>query len=326
MKGREVVSRVLAALVTLLVLSVVRFFATELLPGDAVGVAAGNDATEAERAEIRERLGLDQPAMSRYLEWLTQLLRGDLGRSLSSGRAVGDMLSSRFGYSLVLILLAAAAVVVLAVVLGLAAGMRVDSRLDRLLSAGTVTLIAVPEFLLASALLMVLAQHWRLLPAVSMVPPGDAPWAHPDLLVLPVTSLVLGGLGVATRLVRAATAAVADSPAVEQARLDGESGWALAVWYVLPAAAGPAVQGMAVMVSGLLGGSLVVEALFNYPGVGAELARAVAYRDVPVVQGFGLALAAAVLVVLFLGDLLGRLLDVRSRPGTRRDPIAGGAP
>ncbi|ARQ71519.1 ABC transporter permease [Streptomyces marincola] len=322
MTWRDVALRGLVAVGTLLVLSAVIFFSTDVLPGDAAGIIAGQDATERERAEIRERLGLDRPAVVRYLEWLGNAATGDLGRSAAAGRPVAEVLAERLGNSVLLVAVAAAVVAVPALVLGLAAGLRAGRPLDRALSSLTVVLLALPEFLLATGLVVLLAQHWSLFPAVSMVPAGDAPWQHPDLLVLPVASLVLGGLGVATRLVRAAAASAAEHPAVEQARLDGESGARLAWSYVLPAAAGPALQGFTVMVAGLLGGSLVVETLFAYPGIGHEVAQAVTYRDTAMVQGLGLALAGAVLLVLLAGDVLARALDPRSRPARRGGWVA----
>nr|WP_275942236.1 ABC transporter permease [Streptomyces spiramenti] len=304
--------RVGTALATMALLSAALFLATDALPGDAAGTAAGADATAGERAELRERLGLDRPVVERYLAWLGDSLTGDLGRSAAAGRPVGEMLASRFGSSVLLVATAVACIAVAATVLGLLAGLRSGRPVDRLVSSGTVTLLALPEFLLATALLAVFAHGAGLLPAVSLIPLGDSPWQHPQALVLPVASLFLAGVGIATRLLRAAVATAAESPAVEQARLSGERGPRLAWSYVLPAAA-PAVQGLAVTTAGLLGGSLVVETLFNYPGVGSELARAVAYRDTAVVQGFGLALAGTALLVLLLGDLVSGLLDVRSR-------------
>ncbi|WP_129843464.1 ABC transporter permease [Streptomyces sp. RFCAC02] len=324
MSPRDAAARCLGAAATLLVLSAVLFIATDLLPGDAAGVAAGADATDRERAGIRERLGLDRPLPARYLAWLGRALRGDLGTSAAGGRPVAGVVADRFGNSVLLVVIAVAVIAVLATVLGLTAGLRAGRPVDRLLSSATVTLVALPEFLLATALLVLFAQHWRLFPAVSLLAPGESPLDRPELLVLPVASLVLGGVGTATRLLRAAAVTVCEGPAVEQARLDGVRGLPLALAYVLPAASGPAVQGLAVLASGLLGGGVVVESLFNYPGIGSELARAVAYRDTAMVQGIGLTLAASVLAVLLAGDLLSRLLDVRTRPAARRR-AAGGA-
>lgn len=310
---RFLLARVATALATLALLSAALFLATDALPGDAAGAAAGTDATDEERAELRERLGLDRPVVERYLAWLGASLTGDLGRSAAAGRPVGEMLASRFGSSVLLVVTAVACIAVAATALGLLAGLRSGRPVDRLVSSATVTLLALPEFLLATVLLAVFAHGAGLLPAVSLIPLGDSPWQHPQALVLPVASLFLAGVGIATRLLRAAVATAAESPAVEQARLSGARGPRLAWSYVLPAAAAPAVQGLAVTTAGLLGGSLVVETLFDYPGVGSELARAVAYRDTAVVQGFGLALAGTALLVLLLGDLVSGLLDVRSR-------------
>ncbi|WP_052666013.1 ABC transporter permease [Nitriliruptor alkaliphilus] len=300
-------ARVATALVTLAALSAVVFWTTEVLPGDAVGVISGQDATEAEREAVRLALGLDRPPLERYGRWVAGLPRGDLGTSLVSGEEVASLVTSRFAASVAVLLPATGLMAVLAGALGTAAGLRPGSRLDRLLSGTTLGMIGTPDFLIATGLLVVFTVWWPVLPAVAIVPIGDALWQHPRLVALPAVALALGGFGASMRLLRASVAQAASTPFAEFARLNGVRG-ARYVWTIVSNALGPAIQAFAVMTAGLLGGAIVVETLFNVPGLGYELTRAVGNRDVPLVQGLSLVLGAATLTILLAGDLTARLL------------------
>lgn len=313
---RFLIGRLLGAALVLGVLSVLIFSATEVLPGDAAGTLAGTDATVAERAAIRAELGLDRPAVERYREWAGAALRGDLGTAFVGGRPVTGVLADRLPNSLLLAGLALGVMVPVGIVLGLLAGLRAGRTADRVVSTAALVAVGVPEFLTAAVLVAVLAVGLGLVPEVSLVPLGGSPLDAPEILVLPVLSLIAVGLALATRLIRASAADVAASPYVEAARLNGVRGARLAVRHVLPNAVGPAVQVFAVLVGGLIGGAVVVETIFNYPGAGYELQQAVARRDVPVVQGVTLVLCAAALLALLLGDVVRRLID----------PSAGAAP
>lgn len=304
--------RVAAAVTTLTVLSAVVFWATEVLPGDAVGTASGPNATDAERAALRTSLGLDRPAHERYLDWIGGAVRGDLGASLLTGRGIDEIVADRLAASLTVLIPATVLILALAGALGVAAGLRVGGRLDRALSAVTLGLVGSSDFLLATGLLVVFTAWWPVLPAVALVPAGDDLWQHPDLVALPALALALGGFGATMRLLRASVAQTAATGFAEFARLNGVRGPRY-LWTVVSNAAAPALHGLAVMLAGLLGGSVVVETLFNVPGIGYELTRAVAERDVPLVQGLSLVLGAATLTILLAGDLLAALLD-RHRP------------
>ncbi|MGO2110606.1 MAG: ABC transporter permease [Pseudoclavibacter sp.] len=308
---RWAAARVAAAIATLAVLSFAVFWATEVLPGDAVGVVSGANATDAEREAVRIALGLDRPPLERFGAWLAGLLHGDFGTSLVSGRDVGDVLASRLSASLAVMVPAAVGILLLAGALGTAAGLHPGGRLDRALSAVSLGLTSVPDFLVATGLMLVLAVWVPLLPAVAIVPSGDALWQHPELVALPAIALALGGFGPTMRMLRASVAQTVATPYAEFARLNGVTGLAYARTVAVNAA-GPAVHAFAVMVAGLLGGGIVVETLFNVPGLGAELTSAVALRDVPLVQGLSVVLSAAVLVILLAGDLVSRLLRTRT--------------
>ncbi|WJK36340.1 ABC transporter permease [Solwaraspora sp. WMMA2065] len=308
-----VARRTAAAVLVLAVLSVLIFTVTEVLPGDAVGVVAGADATTTDREELRRELGLDVDPVQRYVDWATAALRGDLGTGYVGRREVTEVLVDRLPNSLLLTTLAMALAVPLAVAVGLVAGMRAGRRTDRLLSTATLVAVGVPEFLVAALLVAVFAAGLGLLPEVSLVPLGGRPWDEPRILVLPVAALAVAALAAAARLLRASVAEIASAPYIEAARLRGVTGFRLAVRHVLPNAVAPAVQVTAVMFAGLIGGAVVVETLFNYPGIGYELQQAVANRDVPMVQGLALATCATALVLLLLGDLAQLALNPASR-------------
>lgn len=304
--------RVAGAVATLAILSVVVFWATEVLPGDAVGVMSGPDATDAERAAVRTALGLDRSAAERYLDWIGGVLRGDLGSSLVSGRAVADIVTVGLGTSLAVLVPAVVLIAVLAGVLGAVAGLREGGWLDRVLSGTTLGLVGTPDFIIATALLAVFTAWWPVLPSVAIIPIGQSLWTMPELVVLPALALALGGFGATMRLLRASVAQAARAPFAEFARLNGIRGPRY-VWAVTSNALGPAVHGLAVMTAGLLGGAIVVETLFNVPGLGHELTGAVANRDVPLVQGVSLVLGAVTLSILLAGDLAARLLRRHGR-------------
>ena len=298
--------RVAIAVATLFLLSVTVFVATEVLPGDAVGIVSGPQATDAERAEVRTRLGLDRPAPQRYLAWMRGALTGDLGTSLVSGREVSDILLSRVEAGSAVFVPAAVLLTLLAGGLGTLAGINVGRWLDRILSSSAVGFIAVPDFLLATGLLLLFTVWWPVLPSVAIVPIGESLWSYPDLIALPALALALGGFGVAMRLLRASVAQATEAPFAEFARLNGVGGLRY-VRIVVGNASGPAIQALSIMLAGLLGGAVVVETLFNVPSLGQELTQAVASRDVPLVQGLGLVLGGATLTILLIGDIIARV-------------------
>jgi peptide/nickel transport system permease protein len=304
-----IVRRIAGAIVVLAALSALIFAATEVLPGDAAGVLAGADSSRADRDSLRQELGLDAGLADRYKTWVTAAARGDLGTGYVGHREVAAVLADRLPNSLVLAALAMALAVPVAVAVGLAAGLRGGRRTDRVISTAMLVTAGIPEFLVAVLLVAVFAAGFGLLPEVSLVPLGARPWQAPAVLVLPTAALAVTALAVAARIVRSSVADIATAPYIEAARLRGVSGLRLAVRHVLPNALGPAVQVVTVMFAGLVGGAVVVEALFNYPGVGFELQQAVANRDVPMVQGLALALSATTLVVLLVGDIAHLLLN-----------------
>ncbi|MET9145416.1 MULTISPECIES: ABC transporter permease [unclassified Streptomyces] len=306
--------RLAGAAALLVLLSAVIFAATAVLPGDAVSAVAGADASEARRADVRAGLGLDRPAAERYADWLAGAVEGDLGRGFVGGRPVTEVLSARLPNSLLLAGLTLAVTAPLATLLGLWTGLR-GGAADRFVSTAAQILAALPEFVVATLLAAVLAVWLEILPRVSVIPLGGTPLDVPHALILPVLTLSAVGLAVATRLLRVCVADVAAGPYCEAARLNGVRGVRLAVRHVLPNAAGPAVQALTLTTGALVGSAVVVENVFDYPGIGRELQLAVAARDIPMVQGISTALAGVLLMVLLAGDICARLLGAREGHG-----------
>lgn len=284
---RAVAVRLLVAAGLLVLLSVVVFVGVDLLPGDPVTARLGAQGPEVV-AEARTALGLDRPLAERYVGWLAGLARGDLGTS-ASGRPVTDMLSERLGNSVLLAGLAAAVLVPVSLLLGVFAGLRRGRVGDRVISTGLLLVVSIPEFVLAGGL----------------------------VLVLPTLSLVLVSAGYAGRVIRAATAAASRAPHVEFLRLNGIAPATVLRTAMLPAVLPAAVQVWLVSVVGLVGGAVLVERVFGYPGVGELLITAVRTGDLPVVQALAMLLGGAILLALLVADLGVRALTPALRTAIR---------
>lgn len=287
------------------------FALTEALPGDAA-VALAGDRPDPERiAAIREAMHLDRPAHERLAAWAGGLLHGDFGRSLVTGRPVSGYLAEGLGPTLLLAALTVVLLVPVAVGLGVLAARREGGRADRLISSLTLGVYAVPEFAFGVLLVFVFALRLGWLPPTAVGYGADLA-AHPAALVLPVAVLLARPVCSLSRLVRAGMIDALASPYVAQARRYGIGAARIRYAHALPNAVAPATQQLARTVDWLLGGVIVVEALFVIPGLGTVLLNAVAARDIPVVQGLAV-LFGVVTVVLNLGaDLVTHRLAPRT--------------
>lgn len=290
--------RALLAVVQLAVLSVLVFVLTSLLPGDAADLRFTETLTPEQVARLRAELGLDQPAPERFVHWLGNVLTGDLGTSLISGGPVADIVRSSIGATLVLTLATLAVVVPLAVALGIVMGTRENGRIDRAITSVTLALSAIPDFVIAVVLVAVFSIRLGWLPATWIG--GDLP----ALLVLPVAVLFGRTVCLLSRQVRAGTINALHAEYVVQARRLGVPRRQLLLRHVLPNAAVPGVQELARTGDTLLGGVLVVEAIFAIPGFATALVDGVETRDIPTVQGLTLVLAVAALLINLAADLV----------------------
>ncbi|MBZ4320450.1 ABC transporter permease [Streptomyces huiliensis] len=303
--GRRVVT-VLTVLVhralLLAVLLAVVFAAVELLPGDAATATAERGESAAGIAGRRALLGLDRPVAERFADWMAGLPTGDLGTS-ARGEPVAGLLARPFPDTLLLGGLALLVTFLASLALGGWAALRPGGRTDRAVSGGATAVLALPEFVVAVALVLVFAQWLEWLPAVTLAG-GDGGPESWRMLVLPVVALAVPQIGWNTRIVRAALADEARAPHVEAAVLDGLPGHRVLLRHVLPGALPAIAAGLATSTGMLLGGAVVVETVFNHPGLGTVLAGAVSDRDGPVIAGVVAVAGAVVTGVLLLADLV----------------------
>lgn len=301
---RGLIARRVAVTVLLLwVVSLLVFAATQVLPGDTASAILGKTATPESLAQLRAQLGLNEPVTTQYLDWLGGLLHGDLGRSLAAGIPVGDLIGDRVGATLTLAGVTLVLLVPLALLLGVLSGMKRDGKLDQVVSWVTLAGVAVPEFVTGTLLALLLATWLGWLPAVSLIPPGENPLAHPQYLVLPVLTLLIAGLGSTVRLVRVGVAEAAESRYTEMARLSGIPERRVVRRWVVPNALAAGVQVIALTAQWLVGGIVIVETVFQYPGVGQTLVQSVQSQDIPVVQAVALVIAAIYVLINLLADI-----------------------
>lgn len=305
-------------LLTAWVISLVVFVATQALPSDPARVILGPEAPLESILTLRQQLGLDRPILIQYLAWLAQILRGDLGISLDSAQPVAELLFIRFGNTLALLLGVLLLVVPLALIIGVGLALRRDSRLDRWGLATLIVLKATPGYLVAIGLVLLFSMpHFDLLPAVSLIDPDRPLWRQLHYLALPVLALSLSALPYLARLVRASMIETLESDYVGAARLRGLSERRLVWCHTLPNALVPAIQGVALTLRVLIGGALLAEVVFSYPGIGTLLNSAIQMRDLPLIQGAVLVITLGVVAINLLADLLTVLLTPKLRTARR---------
>lgn len=275
------------------------FTATALLPGDAGDIQRAGRASERELADERDRLGLDRPAPVRYLDWLYGAVRGDLGRSVVSGRAVAGLFAERLPATAALVAFALAVTALLT-----AAALTVAFLRGGRGGALVTGLAAVPQSVHAAVLGTVFAGILGWLPAVSLLPPGGSPFDAPEALVLPAVTLALPSAAYATALLRGTLVDTLRRPHVGDARVRGLPPALVLIRHVLPFLLVPAMQVTALVAGGLMAGTALVETMFGYPGTGSLLVSAVAVRDVPVVQAAALPPVVVLLLCMLVADRL----------------------
>ncbi|AZD02567.1 MULTISPECIES: ABC transporter permease [Pseudomonas] len=302
-----------AAVVTLLIVSMVVFAITAVLPGDAAQQALGQFATPEQVAALRLKLGLDQPGVVRYLHWLLSLLAGDMGTSVSNAMPVSELMAGRVPNTLMLAAVTAVVSVPLALTLGIGSAMGRGGRLDSFLSFITLALVAVPEFLVATLAVLVFAVNLGWLSALSYASETHSPLQFLRTYALPVMTLCFVIVAQMARMTRAAVIDQLDSPYVEMARLKGVSPVRIVLRHALPNAIGPIANAVALSLSYLLGGVVIVETIFNYPGIASLMVDAVTNRDMALVQACTMLFCTAYLGLVLIADLCAILSNPRLR-------------
>ena len=301
------------AFLTLIIVSFAVFFATEMLPGDVAQILLGQAATPEAVAGLREAMGLDEPALQRFLGWMAGLATGDMGRSYVNGIDVADLLGGRLQNSLRLAGIVTAICVPVALTLGIIAAMYRGSWLDRAVSVATISVISVPEFMVATLAVLVFAVWLDWLPALSYGVNVDSIGAMLRAYAMPVITLSFVVSAQMIRMTRAAVIETIETPYVEMALLKGASRQRMALVHALPNALGPIANAVALSLSYLVGGVIIVETVFNYPGVAKLMVDAVATRDLPLIQSCAMVFCVSYLTLITLADMVAILSNPRLR-------------
>lgn len=308
-----ILGRMGSAVLTLFLVSIVVFTVSSLLPGDAAQELLGQNATPEAVAALRHQMGLDRPAPERFASWLAGLLRGDLGQSLAANMAVSEVIAVRLPNTLLLAGLTAAVSAPLAFLIGVISAVRRNSALDRGLSVATLAMVAAPEFLVATLAVLIFAVQLRWLPSLALPPEEPTLLALARIYALPVLSLSFVVTAQMARMTRATIIDQLGRPYVEMAALKGASLPRIVFVHVLPNAAGPIANAMALSLSYLFGGALIVETIFNYPGLASLMVNAVASRDVPLLQACAMIFCANYLALVLIADVFAILANPRLR-------------
>lgn len=311
--AKLVAKRLALGVLTLFLVSVMIFAATEILPGDVATAILGQQASPEAVAAIRQTLGLDQPAPVRYLDWLVGVLQGDFGISLSNRRAIGPQMAGRLQNTLFLAGTAAVVAIPLAIVLGLVAAIRQHGLFDRGISIGTLTMVSVPEFFIAYVLIFLFAVHLGAFPSMARFSSDMGLIDRLHVIFLPALTLVMVVLAHTMRMTRATVINVMSQPFIEMAVLKGVPTWRLVVAHALPNAVGPIINIVAIYLAYLIVGVIVVEVVFVYPGIGQFMVDAVGKRDIPVVQACGLIFGATYVLLNLIADVAAILSNPRLR-------------
>ncbi|WP_439498330.1 ABC transporter permease [Bosea sp. (in: a-proteobacteria)] len=313
--------RLLATLLLLFIVSLLVFWACEILPGDVAQVALGQYATPENVRALRLEMGLNEPPLQRYLGWLAGAVQGDWGRSLVTKSPVSALLSERVANTALLAGITTLVAVPLAIVLGVVMAMWNGRALDRGASVVILALSATPEFLLATLLVLLFAVNLGWLPAVAYLSTGSGFGQTARALLLPTASLVVIVTAQIARMTRAILGNILTQPYIEMAILKGVPGRRVVARHALRNAVGPIANVVALNTAYLVSGIVVVETIFAYPGLARLMIDSVQSRDLPVVQACAMIFCATYVLLILLADVMARLFDPRSLPQRPMDAI-----
>ena len=308
-----IAQRLALGLLLLWAASVLIFVGTEILPGDVAQNILGQSATPQALENLRAQLGLNDPPLTRYLDWFGGVLQGDLGTALSNGQDIASSMGRRLGNTLFLAFWAAVVAVPLAIILGIIAVRYRNRWPDKVISTVTLATVSVPEFLLGYIAIFFLSVQTRWLPSLATIHDGMSLGEKLQIIALPVFVLVLTVLGHMMRMTRAAILNVMESAYVDTAELKGLRPIIIIARHALPNAIAPVVNVVMLNLAYLVVGVVVVEVVFVYPGMGQYLVDHVSKRDVPVVQACGLVFAAVYIGMNLVADVVSILANPRLR-------------
>lgn len=308
-----ILRRIALGILTLLLVSALIFAGTQLLPGDIASAILGQNATPESLAVLREQLGLDQPILQRYATWLTGFVTGDLGNSLANQQPVADLLWPRFYNTMALAAFAAVISVPVAIILGLVSAVKRGSLFDRVVNILALAFVSLPEYFLGLLLILFLSIRFNLLPSLADTYDGMSFLEWIQATALPACTLVLVTVAQMMRMTRTAVLSVMDQAYIETAYLKGLRTKRVITRHALPNAAAPIVNVVAFNIAYLITGVVLVEAVFNYNGLGRFMVDAVSKRDLPLVQAAAMVFGAAYVVLNIIADVAAIALNPRLR-------------
>ncbi|MEM8644712.1 MAG: ABC transporter permease [Pseudomonadota bacterium] len=310
---RLLAARFAQSILTLWLVTVLYFLVVETAPGDFAVMTAGQSTTQEMMEETRRELGLDAGVIERYVSWLTAALHGDLGMSWWGRQPVTSLVLERLGNSLFLVFWAVLVTVPLSLVISIAAVMNPQGRIDRALSFLTLSVMSVPEFVVAYMVMFFLAVELNLFPAYTMHALDLPFWERLYACVLPVLSLIFVTVTPMFRLTRAALLRILDSDYIEMAELKGLSRRRIMVAHAFPNAIGPISNATVLSLANLFFGLVIIEIVYSYPGLGTLLVQAVRVHDMPLALGCGIISAVIIIALNFLADSASILTNPRLR-------------
>lgn len=312
-----ILRRLLSLLPVLFIVSVVVFWIIHLTPGDPASAILGEEASSEDIRQLRERMGLNDPLPVQFVDWLSRVIRLDLGDSLFLPQSVTEALLSRAQPTGLLSLYAMTMAIVISVPLGVLAAVKRNSLVDRLLMVVALIGVAVPNFFLGILLILLFAVVFHWLPSGGYVEITQDPIAHFKAMILPAFAIGFSQAALLARVVRSSMLDVLSRDYVQTARAKGLSGHAVVGTHALRNALIPAVTVAGTSLGALLNGAIVVETVFTIPGMGLLVAQAILRRDYPVIQGTVMVIAVIYVLVNLLVDILYVFLDPRIRYGDR---------
>lgn len=313
MMTQMVIRRILIGFATLWVVSVIIFLITNILPGDVAQIRLGQSATPETLAALRAELGLDQPLYVQYFSWLGNMATGDLGISKAGGATIQSLIGGRIGNTMTMAGLVALISIPLSVTLGLWAAMHPGTWLDRMVTFGTLSLISVPEFFIATVLVLLLAVNLHWLPSTAYLTGNESFFELLRAIAMPLLTLVIVVSAQMIRMTRAGILNVMNSPYIEMAILKGVPRKRIILRHALFNAIGPIVNVIALNLAYLVSGVVVVETIFAYPGMAKLMVDGVQTRDLPLVQACGMIFCATYVVLIIVADVASILSNPRLR-------------
>lgn len=304
---RLTIARIVASAFTLFLVSVIVFGAVQGLPGDAATRILGREAPAAAKERLRVELGLEEPLVSRYTQWVSGAVQGDFGTSFATRKPVADYLGPRLANTLALSALALLFYLPLSILPAIAQARKPDRPLDRLITIITVVLLSLPEFLSATLLLFAFAVVWRVFPPMVQLHDAMTWGQYLHALTLPAATLGLLLATYGVRMLRESLIEITRSDFVLMAEFKGLSRARILWRHVLPNALIPWMNATALNIAFLIGGVVVVEKVFAFPGFGSALVDALQFRDLPVITA-GVMIAAAIFIFVNLLADIGALI------------------